>query len=70
LAATAEEMSGQAEQLQRLMSFFHTGEARAVQDLDRALSTVRPKTSRPAAVQAARTGTRSNAPEGFAPFES
>ena len=70
LAATAEEMSGQAEQLQRLMGFFHTGETRAAQDLDRALTATRPKTSRPATVQVVRTGSRSNAPEGFAPFES
>ena len=46
LAATAEEMSGQAEQLQRLMGFFNTGDGRVVQDLERAIEQTRPAATR------------------------
>ena len=68
LAGTAEEMSTQAEQLQRLMGFFNTGESRVVQDLERALEASRPKAMQVPG-KALRTGT-SGVPDGYVPFES
>ncbi|OYT83725.1 MAG: methyl-accepting chemotaxis protein [Pseudomonas sp. PGPPP4] len=67
LAGTAEEMSTQAEQLQRLMGFFNTGESRVVQDLERALE-ASPRAMRVPG-KALRTGT-SGVPDGYVPFES
>ncbi len=68
LAGTAEEMSTQAEQLQRLMGFFNTGESRVVQDLERALEASRPKAMQVPG-KALRTGT-AGVPDGYVPFES